>query len=88
MRSETLGAGRPNRLSERELALLFYLGVPVFLGLLFGWIGAGPLGGQLPRPIANHLRWIIGVFFHATAFFALRSAYISQLPHPSLSDPD
>ncbi len=62
MRSESLSATRPNRLSERELALLFYLGVPVFLGLLFGWIGAGPLGGQLPRPIAI-IYWIIGFLF-------------------------
>ncbi len=43
----------------RELAIAFYVGVPVFLGLLLGWTGAGEFGGQLSRPVAIAY-WITG----------------------------
>lgn len=49
----------PSNLTQRELGLIFYLGWPTFLGVLFGWTGTGALGSQFDRPVAIAY-WIAG----------------------------
>ncbi len=44
-------------LSYRDLALLFYLGVPTVFGLSLGWQGAGQMAGHFTKPISL-LYWI------------------------------
>ncbi len=63
------------RLSQRDLRLLFYLGVPTLFGLSLGWQGAGIIAGDFSRPVslvywigAAHLVWLsleIGTQFSA-----------------------
>lgn len=49
----------PSNLTQRELGIVFYLGWPAFLGVLFGWTGTGAIGSQFDRPIAIAY-WIAG----------------------------
>lgn len=46
--------------SELKLALLFYLGWPVLMGIILGWTGAGTIGGLLPKHIAIAY-WVLGI---------------------------
>lgn len=40
------------RLSQRDLGLLFYLGVPTIFGLSLGWQGAGVMAGEFSKPVS------------------------------------
>lgn len=53
------------RLSQRDLGLLFYIGVPTAFGLSLGWQGAGVMAGTFSKPVslvywlgAANLVWI------------------------------
>jgi hypothetical protein len=59
MAAEQVSTVATSRLSQRDLALIFYLGWPAFLGAILGWTGAGTIGGQLDRLTAITY-WIIG----------------------------
>ena len=48
-------------LSQRSLAIIFYIGVPVFFGFVLGRSGAGLIAGYLDRPLA--ITYWIGTAF-------------------------
>lgn len=66
MAGKQMSAVTALRPSQRDLALVFYLGWPAFLGAILGWTGAGVIGGQLERPLAIAY-WIIGFLVYRLA---------------------
>lgn len=51
MASQASPAAR-TRLSQRDLRLLFYIGIPTVFGLSLGWQGAGVMAGTFSKPVS------------------------------------
>jgi len=75
--AETLGGIDPERQRQRWLTFWFYLGVPLALGFLLGWLQVGR-AAEWPRSVSL-LYWVLASCLVMTPLQALSTALVAPL---------